>query len=59
MRAAGEDLMDTIDRMRFVCQLVDAKLLSPSDGIAVLHAPPETFIAALRSLGLVVEERES
>ena len=48
-------MSDTLDRMRFVCQLVDAKLLSPSDGIAVLHAPPETFIAALRSLGLIVE----
>ena len=48
--------MDTLARMRFVCQLVDARLLSPSNGIAVLHAPAETFIAALRSLGLVVEE---
>ena len=49
--------MDTLDRMRFICQLVDARFISPSDGIELLNLPPAHFISALRECGLVVETR--
>lgn len=49
--------MDTLNRMRFVCQLVDARLLSPGDGLDVLNAPASNFLSELRQRGLVVETR--
>ena len=47
--------MDTLARWHFVAQLVDAKLMTPEDGLWVLNAPAEKFTSALFTLGLVVE----
>ena len=51
--------METLKRIDFVCALVDAKLLTPPEGLQVLNsAGPSTddFAAHLRVFGLVVEE---
>jgi hypothetical protein len=49
--------MDTLNRTRFVCQLVDARLLSPGDGIDVLNAPASAFVSELAQRGIIVETR--